>query len=381
MKMSNYFEPVAKEARTNESFLVAAIGNVRGVLAQCFARDETQAKAAIEALTMDSMGGTFKVEVIDREAAPGLWLEGSAEYIKGVLRDRKVSKFKDPNESLLSEYGKYAEHIAEGDPMAFDDWLAGSDLPEIVKARELSKLLERKVSNFTNPANMNPPWSNEHCEAAQREGWDIFDTHGSDGGPWQLQRFDDASEVPGAPQLKDDETAWRIVIQGTAAHHEAARQFIRTHSPKEWAALNQREVSNYIEHPASGQPQEHFLNTDPSVIEAKVMKDYAHFLGKDVLVSRISGFVGDDSTDIELSPPAKVRVETTSEQSLKRWIDGWCDPVYEVVLVEDHPQLACVRSLWIHGPSLHLNGKQTEVSDIVSIAEPIAPRHDDTPSP
>ena len=155
MKMSNYFEPVAKEARTNESFLVAAIGNVRGVLAQCFARDETQAKAAIEALTMDSMGGTFKVEVIDREAAPGLWLEGSAEYIKGVLRDRKVSKFKDPNESLLSEYGKYAEHIAEGDPMAFDDWLAGSDLPEIVKARELSKLLERKVSNFTNPANMN----------------------------------------------------------------------------------------------------------------------------------------------------------------------------------------------------------------------------------
>ena len=242
MKMSNYFEPVAKEARTNESFLVAAIGNVRGVLAQCFARYETQAKAAIEALTMDSMGGTFKVEVIDREAAPGLWLEGSAEYIKGVLRDRKVSKFKDPNESLLSEYGKYAEHIAEGDPMAFDDWLAGSDLPEIVKARELSKLLERKVSNFTNPANMNPPWSNEHCEAAQREGWDIFDTHGSDGGPWQLQRFDDASEVPGAPQLKDDETAWRIVIQGTAAHHEAARQFIRTHSPKEWAALNQREV-------------------------------------------------------------------------------------------------------------------------------------------
>ncbi len=140
-------------------------------------------------------------------------------------------------------------------------------------------------------------------------------------------------------------------------------------------------MSNYIEHPTSGQPQEHFLNTDPSVIEAKVMKDYAHFLGKDVLVSRISGFVGDDSTDIELSPPAKVRVETTSEQSLKRWIDGWCDPVYEVVLVEDHPQLACVRSLWIHGPSLHLNGKQTEVSDIVSIAEPIAPRHDDTPSP
>ena len=112
-------------------------------------------------------------------------------------------------------------------------------------------------SNYTDPANMSPAWSNEHCEAAQREGWDIFDTHGSDGGPWQIQRFDDASEVPGAPQLKDDESAWRIVIQGTAAHHEAARQFIRTHSPQEWASINQREVPNYKAHaevPAQGAP-------------------------------------------------------------------------------------------------------------------------------
>ena len=134
--------------------------------------------------------------------------------------------------------------------------------------------------------------------------------------------------------------------------------------------LQQGNVSNYIEQPESGQLQDNLLNTDPTVIEAKVMKDYAHYLGKDVLVHRICGFVGDDSTDIELSPPAKVRVQATSEQSLKRWIDGWCDPLYEVALVENHPQLNGVRSLWIHGPSLHLNGKQTEVSDIVSIAEP-----------
>ena len=129
-------------------------------------------------------------------------------------------------------------------------------------------------------------------------------------------------------------------------------------------------VSNSIEQPESGQQQDRPLNTDPTVIEAKVMKDYAHYLGKDVLVKRICGYVGDDSTDIELSPPAKVRVETTNEQSLKRWIDGWCDPLYEVALVEEHPQLNGVRLLWIHGPSLHLNGKQTEASDIVEIAEP-----------
>lgn len=229
-----------------------------------------------------------------------------------------MSKHKDPNQYLLAEYRKYEKDVAEGDPMAFDDWLAGSDLPEIVEARELvkaqarflqsnytdpnkvyetgsddtfwnSKVIRvgerfnvhvfdadgdrrpdredsfadqalaiafacksvqrysgRDVTNYTDLANMDPAWSNEHCEAAQREGWDIFDTQGSNGGPWQVQRFDDASEVHGAPQLKDDETAWQIVIQGTAAHHEAARQFIRTHSPKEWAALNQREVPDLV---------------------------------------------------------------------------------------------------------------------------------------
>lgn len=88
--VSNYSEPRANETRTNASFLVAAIGTDRGVLAQCFAGDEAQAKAAVEALVMDTLGEGFNVEVIDREAEPGLWLEGSAEYIKGVLRDRNV---------------------------------------------------------------------------------------------------------------------------------------------------------------------------------------------------------------------------------------------------------------------------------------------------
>jgi hypothetical protein len=55
--------------------------------------------------------------------------------------------------------------------------------------------------------------------------------------------------------LKDDMTAWRIVIQGTAAHHEAARQFIRTHSPKEWAALNQRELTSNREIISKGRCQ------------------------------------------------------------------------------------------------------------------------------
>lgn len=134
--------------------------------------------------------------------------------------------------------------------------------------RKLSNYLES--SNYTDPANMSPAWSNEHCEAAQREGWDIFDTHGSDGGPWQIQRFDDASEVPGAPQLKDDESAWRIVIQGTAAHHEAARQFIRTHSPQEWASMNQREVQGSVSNYTAGQNHEPLEHEMAEYVELEV---------------------------------------------------------------------------------------------------------------
>lgn len=60
---------------------------------------------------------------------------------------RNRSNCTDPNEFLLSEYRKYAEHIAEGNPMAFDDWLAGSDLPEIVKARELANVQEGNLTS------------------------------------------------------------------------------------------------------------------------------------------------------------------------------------------------------------------------------------------
>lgn len=84
------------------------------------------------------------------------------------------------------------------------------------------------------PEAMEPRWSDEHCTQAQQEGWDIFDTHGSDSGPWQLQRLDDASEFPGAKQLASDAEAWRLVFEGHAPHHVSAREFIRVHNPMEY---------------------------------------------------------------------------------------------------------------------------------------------------
>lgn len=101
-------------------------------------------------------------------------------------------------------------------------------------------------------------------------------------------------------------------------------------------------------------------------IEAKVLADYQKLVGTVVEVAAICGYRLDDSVDISLTPPAKVRIEPTSNTSLNRWIDDWCDPVYEVTLVEPHPQLTDLRSFWIHGLSRHINGVSTEASDIVS---------------
>ena len=157
------------------------------------------------------------------------WTGLKFENLRGV-------RLKDLAESVIEVNEAHAN---------LDDWNLAltSDLPAWAEQREMP--------NCTFTENLNPAWSNVHSEAAQREGWDIFDTRGSDSGPWQIQRFDDATDVPGAPQLKDDEAAFRIVLHGSAAHHGAAREFIRAHNPNEWAALTERVMSLFIERPPS----------------------------------------------------------------------------------------------------------------------------------
>ena len=103
-------------------------------------------------------------------------------------------------------------------------------------------------------------------------------------------------------------------------------------------------------------------------VEIAVLSDYKKLFGTVVQVSAICGYRGHDSVDLNLDPPAQVRIDSTSNQSLNRWIDDWCDPVYEVTLVAPHPQLRDVRSLWIHGTSRHINGSSTEASDLVASA-------------
>lgn len=87
------------------------------------------------------------------------------------------------------------------------------------------------------PSAMAPAWSHEHAGAALREGWDIFECEGSANGPWQVQHLDDASDVPGAPQLESDGDAWRVLLTGNQPHHAAALDFIKAHCPEEYERL------------------------------------------------------------------------------------------------------------------------------------------------
>ena len=81
-------------------------------------------------------------------------------------------------------------------------------------------------------ASMEPPWSAEHAEAADREGWNIWNCSGSDYGVWQICRNDEVEPWADGfmpPQLSDDSEAWDIVARGTEVHHLAARAFIEAH--------------------------------------------------------------------------------------------------------------------------------------------------------
>lgn len=113
------------------------------------------------------------------------------------------------------------------------------------------------------------------------------------------------------------------------------------------------------------------VTNDRNAIEERAWNEYLSMLGKVVLVKAISGYVGLDSCDVLLDQPAKVRIGKSRESDVKRWNDcgaeSWCDPLWEVSLVDTHPQLSEMRSLWIHGTCYLCDSDRTEASDVVEI--------------
>lgn len=57
---------------------------------------------------------------------------------------------------------------------------------------------------------LSPAWSDEHDDAAAREGWGIWDSAGSVNGRWQVQRVDDVAEFAQAAGFESMVFAWKI---------------------------------------------------------------------------------------------------------------------------------------------------------------------------
>ena len=78
------------------------------------------------------------------------------------------------------------------------------------------------------------PMQGDDDEIATSEGWGVFDSAGSDGGPWQIQRIDELEMFP-----SDDEAwvhVWTRAAEGSPVHRRAL-DYVREHNPPEYEAI------------------------------------------------------------------------------------------------------------------------------------------------
>lgn len=92
-------------------------------------------------------------------------------------------------------------------------------------------------------------------------------------------------------------------------------------------------------------------------LEKWAIEDYEKILGATIFVSGVTGYVDDNTVDFDLAKPAKMKVVETSRDSILHWNSEWLDPYWELELVEPHPELQGIRSLWMFGDSYSLDGK------------------------
>lgn len=96
--------------------------------------------------------------------------------------------------------------------------------------------------------------------------------------------------------------------------------------------------------------------TNRAALEQIALAEYWAALGEVIEAGCILAYNDhDDSVEVHLDPPAKVRVDITDEDSILHWNDEtWLDPYWDVTPVEDREELRGLRSFWIDGPSHEL---------------------------
>ena len=74
-------------------------------------------------------------------------------------------------------------------------------------------------------------WTKEDAAAAYKEGWSIYNCHGSEQGLWQVQSNDEQG------LLKDDTEAWMLVGRGEQPHHINARRYLKENNRQEYERI------------------------------------------------------------------------------------------------------------------------------------------------
>ena len=83
---------------------------------------------------------------------------------------------------------------------------------------------------------MNVEWTSEDSSQANLEGWDIFECRGSDSGPWQIQKIDDAYI------FDSDIDVWKFICKrdtvfGLTELHRKALSFIKQKNKEEYKLI------------------------------------------------------------------------------------------------------------------------------------------------
>lgn len=88
------------------------------------------------------------------------------------------------------------------------------------------------------------------------------------------------------------------------------------------------------------------------------LEEHASYKHKILLVTLVEGYKDDDIAEFFCDPPARVRVTETREDDIDHWTDSeWCDPYWDVELVEPHPTLSDASDFWVYGISHSIDGK------------------------
>ncbi len=100
-------------------------------------------------------------------------------------------------------------------------------------------------------------------------------------------------------------------------------------------------------------------------IEARVTSDFADYANKTIEVASFEAYRGPEAVMINLEKPVRCLVEPDARPTdLANWtVDGWCDPIWHVKLLERRHEFRKLSSFWVYGTSYQVGTGQLSLPE------------------